>query len=183
MSTRVSAPPPQPRLTPKRSLGQRGLPSCGVSPRSCSPETLVDYSFGTCQQRKLFPHFSPPSLLGNKFLPLRGAPHLGPGCYLTEDVSMHVPLRSQFPDERYPSVLEGKPYGICDLQGPNMRKGPGPLQPLSGPMAAIKGSLLPSESPSSASLGLMVPSRAPTPFLPPKAHQSMSPLRPHLDGG
>ncbi|XP_047639036.1 protein pitchfork-like [Phacochoerus africanus] len=48
-------------------------------------ETLVDYSFGTCQQRKLFPHFSPPSLLGNKFLPLRGAPHLGPGCYLTED--------------------------------------------------------------------------------------------------
>uniref|UniRef100_A0A8D1QN40 Ciliary microtubule associated protein 3 n=2 Tax=Sus scrofa TaxID=9823 RepID=A0A8D1QN40_PIG len=48
-------------------------------------EWLVNYSFGTCQQRKLFPHFYPPNLLGNKFLPLRGAPHRGPGCYLTED--------------------------------------------------------------------------------------------------
>ncbi|XP_061042164.1 ciliary microtubule-associated protein 3-like isoform X2 [Eubalaena glacialis] len=48
-------------------------------------ETLVNYSFGTCQQRKLFPHFHPPNLLGNKFLPLRGAPHRGPGCYIGED--------------------------------------------------------------------------------------------------
>ncbi|XP_023975700.1 protein pitchfork-like isoform X2 [Physeter macrocephalus] len=48
-------------------------------------ETLVNYSFGTCQQRKLFPHFHPPNLLGNKFLPLRGAPHRGPGCYIAED--------------------------------------------------------------------------------------------------
>uniref|UniRef100_A0A8C3VN55 Protein pitchfork n=1 Tax=Catagonus wagneri TaxID=51154 RepID=A0A8C3VN55_9CETA len=46
---------------------------------------LVNYSFGTCQQRKLFPHFYPPNLLGNKFVPLRGAPHRGPGCYITED--------------------------------------------------------------------------------------------------
>uniref|UniRef100_A0A8D0P2G3 Primary cilia formation n=1 Tax=Sus scrofa TaxID=9823 RepID=A0A8D0P2G3_PIG len=46
---------------------------------------LVNYSFGTCQQRKLFPHFYPPNLLGNKCVPLRGAPHRGPGCYLTED--------------------------------------------------------------------------------------------------
>uniref|UniRef100_A0A8C3YBL5 Protein pitchfork n=1 Tax=Catagonus wagneri TaxID=51154 RepID=A0A8C3YBL5_9CETA len=73
--------------------------------------TLVNYSFGTCQQRKLFPHFYPPSLLGNKFVPLRGAPHRGPGCYITEDVSIHFPLGG---------VLEGKPYGICDLQSPNM---------------------------------------------------------------
>ncbi|KAB0395301.1 hypothetical protein E2I00_003015, partial [Balaenoptera physalus] len=48
-------------------------------------ETLVNYSFGTCQQRKLFPHFHPPNLLGNKFLPLRGVPHRGPGCYIAED--------------------------------------------------------------------------------------------------
>ncbi|XP_076976037.1 ciliary microtubule-associated protein 3 isoform X2 [Tamandua tetradactyla] len=48
-------------------------------------ETLINCSFGTCQQRKLFPHHHPPNLLGNKFLPLRGAPCRGPGCYITED--------------------------------------------------------------------------------------------------
>ncbi|XP_022439545.1 protein pitchfork-like [Delphinapterus leucas] len=48
-------------------------------------EMLVNCSFGTCQQRKLFPYFHPPNLLGNKFLPLRGAPHRGPGCYIAED--------------------------------------------------------------------------------------------------
>ncbi|XP_006866060.1 PREDICTED: protein pitchfork [Chrysochloris asiatica] len=48
-------------------------------------ETLFNYCFGTCQQRKIFPHYIPPDLLGNKFLPLRGSPLRGPGCYLTED--------------------------------------------------------------------------------------------------
>ncbi|XP_058938032.1 ciliary microtubule-associated protein 3 [Kogia breviceps] len=46
-------------------------------------ETMVNYSFGTCQQRKLFPHFHPPNLLGNKFLPLRRVPHR---CYIAEDM-------------------------------------------------------------------------------------------------
>ncbi|XP_011365600.2 protein pitchfork [Pteropus vampyrus] len=48
-------------------------------------ESLLQYSFGTCQQRKLFPHFHPPNSLGNKFLPLRGEPHRGPGCYTAEN--------------------------------------------------------------------------------------------------
>uniref|UniRef100_A0A8C8ZBK8 Ciliary microtubule associated protein 3 n=1 Tax=Prolemur simus TaxID=1328070 RepID=A0A8C8ZBK8_PROSS len=43
------------------------------------------YSFGTRQHRKLFPHYHPPNLFGNKFLPLRGSPHIGPGCYIPED--------------------------------------------------------------------------------------------------
>ncbi|XP_005610388.1 ciliary microtubule-associated protein 3 isoform X1 [Equus przewalskii] len=47
-------------------------------------ETLVGNSFGTRQQRKLFPHFHPPNFLGNKFLPLRGAPHRGPGSYMAD---------------------------------------------------------------------------------------------------
>ncbi|XP_040608029.1 protein pitchfork isoform X2 [Mesocricetus auratus] len=47
-----------------------------------------NYSFGTRQQRKLFPHYHPPTWLGNKFLPLRGSPHTGPGCYTeTDDVT------------------------------------------------------------------------------------------------
>ncbi|XP_058992173.1 protein pitchfork isoform X2 [Mustela lutreola] len=54
-------------------------------------ETLVSYPFGTRQQRKLFPHYHPQNLLGNKFLPLRGAPHRGPGCYIAEDDTMLYP--------------------------------------------------------------------------------------------
>nr|XP_045367620.1 protein pitchfork-like isoform X2 [Camelus bactrianus] len=54
-------------------------------------EPLVNYSFGTRQQRKLFPHFHPPSLLGNKFLPLSGVSHRGPGYYIPEDDTTPYP--------------------------------------------------------------------------------------------
>ncbi|XP_040854772.1 protein pitchfork [Ochotona curzoniae] len=47
-------------------------------------EVVKNYCFGTCQQRKLFPHHHPPNRLGNKFLPLRGSPHRGPGSYTTD---------------------------------------------------------------------------------------------------
>ncbi|XP_028611506.1 protein pitchfork isoform X1 [Grammomys surdaster] len=40
-----------------------------------------NYSFGTRQARKIFPHYHPPTWLGNMYLPLRGMPHTGPGCY------------------------------------------------------------------------------------------------------
>lgn len=50
-----------------------------------------DYSFGTRQKRKLFPHYHPPTWLGNSFLPVRGSPHTGPGCYTAADVSIHLP--------------------------------------------------------------------------------------------
>uniref|UniRef100_A0A2R8MYD6 Ciliary microtubule associated protein 3 n=1 Tax=Callithrix jacchus TaxID=9483 RepID=A0A2R8MYD6_CALJA len=50
-------------------------------------DTADNYCFGTCQQRKLFPHCHPPNLIGNKFVPLRGSPHRGPGCYLPEEMT------------------------------------------------------------------------------------------------
>ncbi|XP_012372482.1 protein pitchfork isoform X2 [Octodon degus] len=43
------------------------------------------YSFGSRQQRKLFPLYHPPNQLGNCFLPLRGSPDVGPGRYIAED--------------------------------------------------------------------------------------------------
>ncbi|XP_029804525.1 protein pitchfork isoform X2 [Suricata suricatta] len=61
-------------------------------------DTLANYSFGTCQQRKIFPQYHPPSLLGNKFLPLRGEPHRGPGCYIAEDDMMLYPGMYQSTD-------------------------------------------------------------------------------------
>ncbi|XP_073907120.1 ciliary microtubule-associated protein 3 [Castor canadensis] len=47
--------------------------------------TTENYSFGSCQPRRLFPHYHPPNWLGNKFLPLRGSPHTGPGLYTVTD--------------------------------------------------------------------------------------------------
>ncbi|XP_005389002.1 PREDICTED: protein pitchfork isoform X2 [Chinchilla lanigera] len=46
------------------------------------------YSFGTRQQRKLFPLYHPPNQLGNYFLPIRGSPHTGPGHYIPEDYGL-----------------------------------------------------------------------------------------------
>ncbi|XP_051021634.1 protein pitchfork isoform X2 [Acomys russatus] len=43
------------------------------------------YSFGTRQQRKIFPHYYPATWFGNKYIPLRGSPHTGPGCYAATD--------------------------------------------------------------------------------------------------
>ncbi|XP_063111705.1 ciliary microtubule-associated protein 3 isoform X1 [Cavia porcellus] len=54
------------------------------------------YSFGTRQQRKLFPLYHPPNQLGNYFLPLRGSPHTGPGHYLSKDYGLAYKL-SQIP--------------------------------------------------------------------------------------
>uniref|UniRef100_A0A8C9P119 Protein pitchfork n=1 Tax=Spermophilus dauricus TaxID=99837 RepID=A0A8C9P119_SPEDA len=45
-------------------------------------------SFGSCQPRRLFPHFYPPNRMGNNFLPLRGFPHTGPGCYMTDSYGL-----------------------------------------------------------------------------------------------
>uniref|UniRef100_A0A8C9Q1A5 Uncharacterized protein n=1 Tax=Spermophilus dauricus TaxID=99837 RepID=A0A8C9Q1A5_SPEDA len=47
-----------------------------------------NYSFGSCQPRRLFPDFYPPNRMGNNFLPLRGFPHTGPGCYMTDSYGL-----------------------------------------------------------------------------------------------
>ncbi|XP_077190707.1 ciliary microtubule-associated protein 3 isoform X2 [Paroedura picta] len=38
-------------------------------------------SFGTCQERKIFPHFHAPDRLGNEYVPITGDPIRGPGAY------------------------------------------------------------------------------------------------------
>ncbi|KAM7053675.1 ciliary microtubule-associated protein 3 [Molossus nigricans] len=63
-------------------------------------KTLVKYPFGTCQQKKIFPYSYPYNFLGNKFLPLRGAPHRGPGCYTTENRYDWVYNLSKIPTSR-----------------------------------------------------------------------------------
>lgn len=40
----------------------------------------------TTMDRELFPVKMPPNRFGNEIVPLRGAPHRGPGCYENEDV-------------------------------------------------------------------------------------------------
>ncbi|XP_020857183.1 ciliary microtubule-associated protein 3 isoform X2 [Phascolarctos cinereus] len=48
-------------------------------------EAQLKYCFGSCQPRKIFPIHHPPNRIGNKNVPLVGAPHRGPGCYLHEE--------------------------------------------------------------------------------------------------
>uniref|UniRef100_A0A670JCW4 Protein pitchfork n=2 Tax=Podarcis muralis TaxID=64176 RepID=A0A670JCW4_PODMU len=38
-------------------------------------------SFGSCQERKIFPVFYPPDRLGNENVPIKGDPDRGPGAY------------------------------------------------------------------------------------------------------
>ncbi|XP_062994808.1 ciliary microtubule-associated protein 3 [Elgaria multicarinata webbii] len=38
-------------------------------------------SFGTCQEKKIFPFFYAPDRLGNEYVPIRGDTHRGPGTY------------------------------------------------------------------------------------------------------
>ncbi|XP_038605528.1 protein pitchfork [Tachyglossus aculeatus] len=42
-------------------------------------------SFGSCQQRKLFPNHHAPDRLGNHLKPIRGTSHRGPGAYIQCD--------------------------------------------------------------------------------------------------
>ncbi|XP_016781219.2 ciliary microtubule-associated protein 3 isoform X1 [Pan troglodytes] len=64
-----------------------------------------NYPFGTCQQRKLFPHFHPPNLIGNKFVPLRGSPHRGPGCYFSDGYGLAYDL------SKIPTSIKGYTLG------------------------------------------------------------------------
>ncbi|XP_051495286.1 protein pitchfork [Apus apus] len=41
-------------------------------------------SFGSCQERKIFPFHHPSDRLGIQLVAIRGNPLLGPGCYLSE---------------------------------------------------------------------------------------------------
>ena len=43
-------------------------------------------SFGTTQDRGLFPHICAPDRLGNELNALRGSPNRGPGCYDNAEV-------------------------------------------------------------------------------------------------
>ncbi|XP_005447222.1 protein pitchfork [Falco biarmicus] len=42
-------------------------------------------SFGSCQERKMFPLHHAPDRLAIQLIPIRGDPSLGPGCYLSHE--------------------------------------------------------------------------------------------------
>ncbi|XP_050767221.1 protein pitchfork [Gymnogyps californianus] len=44
-------------------------------------------SFGSCQERKMFPLHHAPDRLGIQLIAIRGDPSLGPGCYLSQERS------------------------------------------------------------------------------------------------
>ncbi|KAJ8298588.1 hypothetical protein KUTeg_022648 [Tegillarca granosa] len=52
-------------------------------------------SFMTTLDRELFPVKMPPNRFGNEVVPLRGAPHRGPGCYDNEEFETPCPTEYQ----------------------------------------------------------------------------------------
>ncbi|XP_043932929.1 protein pitchfork [Protopterus annectens] len=63
-------------------------------------EAQCTISFGTTQDRKLFPYYCAPDRLGNELAPLRGAPQRGPGCYENEAVSSFIYYLQKKPESK-----------------------------------------------------------------------------------
>uniref|UniRef100_A0A8C0HSC2 Primary cilia formation n=1 Tax=Buteo japonicus TaxID=224669 RepID=A0A8C0HSC2_9AVES len=57
-------------------------------------------SFGSCQERKMFPLHHAPDRLGIQLIAIRGDPLLGPGRYLSEEVSCSVFMLRVFPSQK-----------------------------------------------------------------------------------
>uniref|UniRef100_A0A2K5EVA2 Ciliary microtubule associated protein 3 n=1 Tax=Aotus nancymaae TaxID=37293 RepID=A0A2K5EVA2_AOTNA len=74
--------------------------------------TADNYCFGTCQQSKLFPHFHPPNVIGNKFVPLRGSPHRGPGCYLPDEMTPHAGIYQQVSPQQEKHKQNFAPFNV-----------------------------------------------------------------------
>lgn len=58
-----------------------------ASPCARPPVGKKNISFGTTQDRKMFPYHFAPDRLGIEVTGVRGSPWLGPGCYLGSEVS------------------------------------------------------------------------------------------------
>lgn len=52
-----------------------------------SEEKFSNVSFGTTQDRQIFPTHVPPTRFGNELNPITGSPEVGPGRYNNEEVS------------------------------------------------------------------------------------------------
>ncbi|XP_013414333.1 protein pitchfork [Lingula anatina] len=75
----------------------------------------LNVSFGTTQNRTLFPVHMAPNRFGNDLKPLRGQPNTGPGCYNNEEVS-----NFKYQIDTYLTSQKG--YTMGARTGPRFRK-------------------------------------------------------------
>ncbi|XP_039551887.1 protein pitchfork [Passer montanus] len=73
-------------------------------------------SFGTTQDRKMFPYHCAPDRLGIEMLGLRGSPRLGPGSYLGPESSVLQPWESRRP-------LSSRGYAVGARTAPRFQHG------------------------------------------------------------
>lgn len=78
-------------------------------------ERKSNVSFGTTQDRTLFPIHMAPNRFGNDLKPLRGQPNTGPGKYENEEVSNFIYQIDHF-------KTSSKGYTLGARTGPRMRK-------------------------------------------------------------
>uniref|UniRef100_A0A663MBR4 Primary cilia formation n=1 Tax=Athene cunicularia TaxID=194338 RepID=A0A663MBR4_ATHCN len=67
---------------------------------SAKATSLPRISFGSCQERKIFPLHHASDRLGIQLVAIRGDPLLGPGCYLSREVSCSVFMLRAFPSHK-----------------------------------------------------------------------------------
>ncbi|CAH1785737.1 unnamed protein product [Owenia fusiformis] len=78
-------------------------------------DNKTNVAFGTTLDREMYPIQMPPNRFGNELIPLKGAPHRGPGCYENEEVS-------NFKWEIDHFVTTNKGYTLGARTGPRFRK-------------------------------------------------------------
>ncbi|KAK3597619.1 hypothetical protein CHS0354_030170 [Potamilus streckersoni] len=72
-------------------------------------------AFMTTMDRELFPVKMPYNRFGNEIVPLRGAPHRGPGCYENED-------KTSFSYQIEHKINSSKGYTLGARTGPRLQK-------------------------------------------------------------
>ncbi|XP_063274709.1 ciliary microtubule-associated protein 3 isoform X2 [Prinia subflava] len=89
-------------------------------------------SFGTTQDRKMFPYYFAPDRLGIEIPGVRGNPSLGPGCYLGPQANIFKPSISTRPMSSRGYVIGARTAPRFQLKTRMVTPGPTAYQPVLG---------------------------------------------------
>ncbi|XP_039941734.1 LOW QUALITY PROTEIN: protein pitchfork [Hirundo rustica] len=106
-----------------------------LSPHKTSPGTRAvkkQISFGTTQERKMFPYYFAPDRLGVEIPGVRGNPLLGPGCYLRPEANIFKSSISTRPMSSRGYVLGARTAPRFQPKARTVTPGPAAYQPFLG---------------------------------------------------
>ncbi|XP_039620431.1 protein pitchfork-like [Polypterus senegalus] len=104
----------------------------GMEEEESAPAKIL--SFGTTQEKKIFPIFSSPDFMGNKQPPIRGKPEVGPGTYNNAIITSFIHELQKRPESkkgyvigartanRFPHTIQTTTVSPVDYQGDLLRE-------------------------------------------------------------